>query len=566
MIFKKNSDTKTPPNPPQQWGGLKGLSPHRWEANSNTVGFSTWGILALFLFFSPYYIKAQSCNSSTFQLNPTTQNRAIDWQKFPEFSLPFSVVYGGPRFGDTQRLPLKHGFSHLATFEGADDNLPKNQRAIVWYGVGYTGTNQPWESIKSPWNNNLDGYRAKWQHELATMPEVDLLVPDIERQIKSNDSILILKNHPTTPVAYRSLANNSFITQYKKDLQNLYAEAFGFTKGNKSAQIGGYSDAPILNTYINIPGNSWQKWTTDASLLNFLLYDFTSNKIGGEVYSRQDFFSPAAYYYYDYPNPLAADYLAYLLFQIEVNKAWAPTKPIIPFVWLRYSYVTDAARKFIKPFMAEATAIFPFFSGANGLWLWDDPTLFNNNENFAAYEHFIHGLYRLSRYKDMFTGVYQLVIPQPAHSYVDNRKPIWRGVAKGTDFLVAAHNPYAKDENEVVVVEATYNNWKVNVLLKGYEVFLCKFDMTLLGNEPSQSLVSFKIYPNPSQHDLTVGINSLIQQKANIEIVDMTGKIVYQEEANLQQGENTKSIKISQLSGGTYIIKTLNASKKFIKE
>ncbi|MBA4849562.1 T9SS type A sorting domain-containing protein [Emticicia sp. BO119] len=530
------------------------------------MGKSIHLINSLLFFAILQSVNAQSCNPSDFQLSPSTQNKTIEWQKFPEFNLPFQVIYGGPRFNDTQRQPLKHGFSHLATFEGADDNLPKNQRALVWYGVAYTGTNQPWESVRSPWNNNLEGYKAKWHHELATMPEVDLLVPDIERQIKSNDSILVLKNHSATPLAYQNLDNNSFITQYKQDLQNLYAEAFGFTKSNKSARIAGYSDSPILNTYINIPGNSWQKWITDPSLLNYLFYDFSGNKIGGKVFDRQDFFSPSAYYYYDYPNPLAPDYLAYLLFQIEVNKAWAPDKSIIPFVWLRYSYVTDAARKFIKPFMAEATAIFPFFSGANGLWLWDDPALFANNENFATYEYFINGLYRLSKYKDMFAGDYRLVIPQPAHNYIDKRKPIWRGIAKGTDFLVVAHNPYAKDENEIVIVEATYNNWKVNITLKGYEVFLCKFDMTLLANEPEQPLSLFNVFPNPSQESLTIKINSLLYQTGKLEIVDVKGEILHQENIDLQPGENNKTIKISHYLSGTYFVRVLESTKKFIKE
>jgi hypothetical protein len=534
------------------------LSKNELAALISLMIFLLWNVFA-------HESYAQNCGTS-FQFSPTTQNKTIEWQKFPEFSLPFSVIYGGPRFGDTQKLPLRHGFSHLATFEGGDDNLPKNQRAFAWYGVAYTGTNQPWESLRSPWNNDTDLYRAKWQHELSTMPEVDLLVPDIERQIKSNDSILLLKNQITTPLAYRNLDNNLFIIQYKKDLQALYADAFGFTKGIKSTKIGGYSDTPILNTYINIAGNSWQKWTSDPSLLNYLFYDFSTNTIGGEVANRQDFFSPSAYYYYDYPHPLAPDYLAYLLFQIEVNKAWAPNKPIIPFVWLRYSYVTEAARKFVKPFMAEATAIFPFFSGANGLWLWDDPALFANNENYATYEYFIKGLYRLSQFKDMFTGNYQLVIPQPAHSYVDNRKPIWRGVAKENNFLIAAHNPFAKDENEMVVVEATYNNWKVNVSLKGHEVFLCKFDMTLLANEPNQSHTTLKFYPNPSHDNLIINIMSMIQQTAKLEIVDATGKIVYQENTGLLQGENSKTVNINQFPIGAYTVRLANFTCKFIKQ
>ena len=80
-----------------------------------------------------------SCQPSSFLLTPTTQNRTIEWQKFPEFSLPFSIVYGGPRFGDAQKQPLKHGFSHLSTSDGGDADLVRN-----WLSVGKSavGNNQ----------------------------------------------------------------------------------------------------------------------------------------------------------------------------------------------------------------------------------------------------------------------------------------------------------------------------------------------------------------------------------------------------------------------------------------
>jgi hypothetical protein len=171
-----------------------------------------------------------SCQPNSFLLTPTTQNRTIEWKKFPEFTLPFSIVYGGPRFGDAQKQPLKHGFSHLATSDGNDADLPRNQRAAVWYGTGYPSANQPWETIKSPWGNNIELYKNKWKNDMSGfatnfsssagtgIADIDLFVPDIELQIKSNDSILILKNHPTTPIVYRSLDNQSFIYQYKNDL------------------------------------------------------------------------------------------------------------------------------------------------------------------------------------------------------------------------------------------------------------------------------------------------------------------------------------------------------------
>ena len=533
-------------------------------------------ILLLLLFSFIQKTKAQnSCQSSSFQLVPTTKNRTIEWQKFPEFSLPFSIVYGGPRFGDGQKQPLKHGFSHLATSDGNDADLSPNQRAMVWYGVGYPSANQPWETIKSPWGNNIELYKNKWRNDLAGFSnafsssagtgkvDINLFVPDIELQIKSNDSILVLKNHPTTPSVYKNLDNQSFIAQYKKDIQALYAQVFAETKNNstKNTKIGGYSDAPILNTYINITGNSWQKWTSDASLLNYVNYDFSKNTLGGQAFNNQDFFSPSAYYYYDYPSPLAPDYLAYMLFQIEVNRAWT-SKPIIPFVWLRFSYTTQFVKKFIRPFMAEATAIFPFFSGANGLWLWDDPGTFKTDENYFVYEYFINGLYRLSQYKDMFSGNYELVIPTPAREYVDTHKPIWRAVAKGKDLLVAAHNPYAKDENEIVTIEVAFKDYRQNVTLKGYEVFLCKFDMTLLENEPIIS--NFEVFPNPAEEQISIKAFSLKLQETMLEVFDINGKKVLQEKTILLQGENYKSLNISALSNGVYFIRLLEFSKKVI--
>jgi hypothetical protein len=532
-------------------------------------------LLFLLSFLDKTYAQ-NSCQPNAFQLTPTMKNRTIEWQKFPEFTLPFSIVYGGPRFDDFQKLPLKYGFSHLATSDGNDADLPQNQRAMVWYGAGYAGANQPWETIKSPWENNVELYKTKWRNDLVSFAnafsssagtgkaDIDLFVPDIELQIKSNDSILVLKNHASTPAAYKSLDNQDFIIQYKKDIQALYAQTFAETKNNatQNTKIGGYADAPILNTYINIAGNSWQKWTSDASLLNYINYDFSKNTIGGAAYTNQDFFSPAAYYYYDYPNPLAPDYLAYMLFQIEVNRAWT-SKPIIPFVWLRFSYTTQFVKKFVRPFMAEATAIFPFFSGANGLWLWDDPGTFKTDENYATYEYFINGLYRLSQYKAMFSGNYDLVISTPAREYVDSRKPIWRGVAKGNDLLVAAHNPYAKDENEVVNVEIAYKNYRQNVTLKGFEVFLCKFDMTLLGNEES-SISTFEVFPNPASGQIQMKIFSLKKQETDIEVFNIIGKKVIEEKDTLLQGENAKCLNISALSNGIYFIRILGLSKKIV--
>src|SRR5690606_39089601 len=215
-------------------------------------------------------------------------------------------------------------------------------------------------------------------------------------------------------------------------------------------------------TWLNISTNSWADWTTNLSRTHYLMHN-EEGKIGGNVYNQLDVLTPSPYYYYNFDNPLGKEYLSYLLFQIEVNKAWS-NKPVVPFVWLRYHDAYNAEATWIEPFMAEATAIFPFFSGASGLWLWDNPGLEQENRNFATYEHFIYGLYRLSQFRHFFEGNYQLIIPQPARDLMEQVKPVWRGVVKDREILIAAHNPFAAD-NEETSVFLTHQNWTRTIKL-----------------------------------------------------------------------------------------------------
>ncbi len=60
--------------------------------------------------------------------------------------------------------------------------------------------------------------------------------------------------------------------------------------------------------------------------------------------------------------------------------------------------------------------------------------------------------------------------------------------------------------------------------------------------------LSFTIYPNPSENEINLSASSEIKR---VEIMDMTGKIVYQHPENLQ----TAAINVSNLSNGLYLVK-----------
>lgn len=524
--------------------------------------------VAIFCLFSKINGFSQTCETPIFQAS--TADGSIDWQKFPDFNLPFTIIYSGPRLNDSQQMPLRRGFSHLANFNQYDGNLPQANRAVLWYGTA-TGINQPWDIIRSPWDNNASAYRSKWANDMRAfanlfsdsqgkaMPNVDILMADIERHYNTNDSILSLKRRNLVPAVYSQLTDEAFLARYQRDMQNLYAAPFHYMRENglpASTRLTSYADTPIRNTFLNIDGNSWQDWINNPERIHFLTKDSVSNNVGGAFYNRQDFLLPSAYYIYDYPNPYAGNYLAYLLFQVEANKAWS-SKDIVPIVWLRYT--SSNINKPIQTWMAEATAIFPFFSGAKGLWLWESPGNTGTNENLANYEYFTQGLYRLSQFKDFFNGGL-LYSPKSARDHFADQDPIWRGVVKGNQILVAAHNPFAA-ENASTALTLRYGNWQQDITLKGREIMLCTFDLP----ESALHLLDVTPRPNPASTSLTLDVFTSEDRNVNVQLFSITGQVVYQQSTPIVTGNNPISLQTQTLAPGIYLVKVGDGSKSVTK-
>ncbi len=519
---------------------------------------------------------AQQQCADRLTFTPVSQPNQIGWSKFPDFTLPFPVIYGGPRFTDTQASPLRHGFSHLVDIQASEyGSLVKSQqRAVVYYGVA-TGLNQPWETIESPWNNDLTAYRAKWDQFLKELSggqknasglyvlPINRLALDIERFQETDARILRIKSDTRVPVTYRNLSDVDFVAAYKRAIRNLYAEAMRYIRQHADLtgiSVSSYADTPVLNTYLNVPTFSWTDWKSNLNLTNYMVQDSTGRGIGGPYYDQLDALSPSAYYYYDYPNPVAEDYLSYLLFQVEVNRAWS-NKPVVPWVWMRYHDSSNSALQFIQPFMAEATAIFPFFSGAAGLWLWENPMLASTRtDTYAAYEHFTHGLYRLSRFADMFQGTYELVIETPARDLMEKQLPVWRGVAKGNQILIAAQNPYAADGQKTSLT-VRYKSWQQTIELTGREVYLCRFDMgSITAIEPS--LPSISVFPNPAQTVLTVTFGQLPAASTTLELLNTNGQTVVKQAVNSIQ----EVLSVTQLPAGLYLLRIQNETASQTKK
>lgn len=544
--------------------------------------------LYLLFLLSSQFVQAQLRCAEPLSFTPVAQPNRIEWSKFPDFSLPFTVVYGGPRFDAVQGQPLNHGFSHIVYVRDNEFGtiVKPSQRALEWTGFAF-GLNQPWETTESPWNNNITAYRSRWEQWMRDISggqltsqgrynlQSNLLMVDIERFHETDTRILALKSDPTTPTTYRQLSDAAFLDRYKKDMSALYGESLRYIRERadlSTIPMSTYSDVPIRNTYLNVVGNSWTDWTTNSNRVSFLVKDTTSfTKIGGPFYEQIDYLAPSGYYYYDYSSALAPDYLAYLLFQVEVNRAWSQ-KPVIPFVWMRYHDCCGNYPNFIQPFMAEATAIFPFFSGAKGLWLWEVPAFETTRQDtYAPYEHFIHGLYRLSRFADMFQGNYELVIETPARDLMDTRKPVWRGVVKGNTILIAAQNPYATD-NQKTTITVRYQNWQRQIELTGRQVYLCQFDLSVVTGTEDLS-ASITLSPNPTSDLLTVAWPSGLNKIAEISVINVSGQVVSQQTLSGKQSTGstlTGTVSVATLPSGLYLVRLSVGDKQitrhFLKE
>jgi hypothetical protein len=237
----------------------------------------------------------------------------------------------------------------------------------------------------------------------------------------------------------------------------------------------------------------------------------------------------------------------------------------MPFVWMRYHDCCGNYPNFIRPEMAEATAIFPFFSGAKGLWLWDVPgfdnprsTIYRPNDVYAAYESFVHGLYRLSRFSDMFTGNYELVIPKPARDLMDAREPVWRGVVKEQNILITAQNPYAADGARTTIT-VRYQNFSREITLTGRQIYLCQFNLaavTALTDQPV--FTQLTVAPNPASRQVSVTFSAAQAGDVELQLTNLLGQVVYHKTVRASLGPNQQTVELGQLPTGLYLVRVQN--------
>lgn len=445
--------------------------------NNTVKQYKEFMLRLLFLFAIIFSACAQTPQVKSIATTTVSNQDKINWwEDKTDFSLPFTVVYGGAKIPSSDIL--QKGFSHIAF--GSDmgtyrQEIPVSRRAFLWTGIAYHDRESPWAKDKSPWGNDLNFLKNKWSQKLKKraslygekddLLRVDLVALDIEADLK-NEKILSLKNRATTPMKTRQSSNKAFIKSYEQAMSDLYNEPLLFLKENVQNvnKIGSYGDVPIARTWHEIDDYSWSEWQNNSQLTDYL---GTQSSFANGLNTL----TPSAYFFYE-----KGQNLAYCLFQIEANAAWSEKQQIL---FLSPRYVGKGI--YGKPLatnLAEAMAIFPFFSGAEGIWFWetskDRKELSENIE--PVYRSFHTGLHRLSAYSDFFTGNFTRIIPDSAHKLFIEKKVIWRGIEKDNKILVVAQNPYAKPQ-EKTSLSIEYKYLKTELQLTGQQIIFQVFDL-----------------------------------------------------------------------------------------
>ena len=296
-----------------------------------------------------------------------------------------------------------------------------------------------------------------------------------------SNSVLI--TNATVPIV-----DEVFVKQYKNDMAWIYNEIIQYPKAiGFNGSLSSYADVPLqipYNWMYSENSINWSNWTSSeifsmmcssdtrgcANYIVFNYSNFTGTPgehffaLGNLTSTTMDIMMPSAYYAYRYGYTYdlytwqtAGERFYWNLFEAEANAVLVPDKPIIVFQWVRL-HPSDAENgmRGIDPWMAHATAIFPYFTKNVGHWLWDwigfdhvsnEPRMNASyiSESRIAYDNFIYGLYRLSQYNDFFNGNYQVYHPTDVRNLRRAEAPIWRAVIKEDEsqMLVAAYNPYA---------------------------------------------------------------------------------------------------------------------------
>lgn len=213
------------------------------------------------------------------------------------------------------------------------------------------------------------------------------------------------------------------------------------------------------------------------------------------------------------------------------------------------------------------------YIAGNFMW-WDSPTVFNNSVVITSVQ--TGGF--LAKYNS--SGDFGYV------TAVNTITPF--GISAGPKTINGYSTVHLTGDGSVSTITnpvlfEDYINGNTGVYLKGYSTepnqqnsFVSKYITNIksgareinVNNNFNQDLVenNFNIYPNPSDGNFSITIQSNTDAFIAIEICNLLGEQIYSKELEVVEDNNQMNIKLNSLSNGVYLIKINTNEKTYLKK
>lgn len=445
-------------------------------------------------------IKRTLVETPTYVFSPTKNINEIGWEKFPKFHLAkgLKIVYNGARYeNESYPLAFDYGFTHLDRSRMSDidlPNVPISKRAWLMtanyfeqfhtpFADHNTGHLDPFVDSNDDFIRYLSHLRGLCFNHFHDCPPdemvatVDIFLWDLENVMYVPDKSRLAPNSPGLKIP-----DNEFADAYKKAMAEKYRmlteDARQFIV--KGAWVGTYNPGCVIEL-----GNLSPDHYTNPNA-KMWIWDYPAGKDGKNFKDFINFQTPGGYVTDD--NLKYKNGIYMILADQEVNARWSD----IPRIAVQWAFTTPPSWTPLPLKLAEAMPIFTLMSGAKGLWLWDDiytmmpnkPNQYNLQRNFASYEAYIAGLYRLSKHNAIFEAEHKAVIPEVsfdggnkfyqynAAELYEKGLPIVRAIVTKDKILVAGQNPNPKNAGETKQLVVKYGKWKDIITLKNDDIYL----------------------------------------------------------------------------------------------
>ncbi len=334
---------------------------------------------------------------------------------------------------------LRHGFSPVLLMNDYSDYVGKHKRSILKFLESQDHPNNPWnrpEYFEEIVRQNIE--RADKNRDVRSV-RPSIFVHDIEFDFEQD--IEKAWADPVVKAASGTKTFRKFRDAYlAKWAEWLWLPCEWGKEVFPDLQTGLYGPQPFRRDFWGIAGKD-TKQIDGTHALDGELWKYIDPHV--------DFYVASIYLFYDTPGSLY-----YIASNVEENVNRTRkygNKPVCAYSWLRYHGSNkELGNRELDPWLADATAVIPYFYGARGnvLWGWepksDDKALYKNLQIYTE------SLGRIADLSDKFAKAKPVANDKLAHVLWKEKRPLLKRLqvdGSKDEWIVLAANPWqAEDE------------------------------------------------------------------------------------------------------------------------